>query len=96
MSFDDLIADPAGDEEAEDAMLVSEGDEDGEDDEVHDAFGILAVVHRSDARDEAEESGEAGVGFSGDRRWDCSRRCVGGVGVGGGVRAGGGRSAGSS
>ena len=66
VSFDDLIADPTGDEEAEDAVLVGEGDEDGEDDEVDDAFGVLAVVHGADAGDEAEEGGEAGVGFSGD------------------------------
>jgi hypothetical protein len=66
--LDDLIADPAGDEEAEDAVLVGEGYEDGEDDEVDDAFGVLAVVHGADAGDKAEQGGEAGVGLSGDRR----------------------------
>ena len=65
MSLDDLIADPAGDEEAEDAVFVGELDEDGEDDEVDDAFGVLAVVHGADAGDEAEQGGEAGVGSAG-------------------------------
>ncbi len=37
MRLDDLIADPTCDEEAEDAVLVGERDEDGEDDEVNDA-----------------------------------------------------------
>jgi hypothetical protein len=67
--LDDLVADPAGDEEAEDAVLVGERDEDSEDDEVDDAFGILAVVHGADAGDEAEQGGEAGVWLSGGRRW---------------------------
>ena len=68
VGLDDLIADPAGDEEAEDAVLVGEADEDGEDDEVDDAFGVLAVVHGADAGDEAEQGGEAGVGFAGSVR----------------------------
>ena len=67
VGLDDLIADPAGDEEAEDAVFVGERDEDGEDDEVDDAFGVLAVVHGADAGDEAEQGGEAGVRFSGCR-----------------------------
>ena len=66
MGLDNLVADPSGDEETEDAVLVGEGDEDGEDDEMHDAFGVLTVVHCADAGDEAEQGGEAGVGFSGD------------------------------
>ena len=89
MSFDDLIADPAGDEEAEDAVLVGERDKDGEDDEVHDALGVLAVVHGTDAGNESEEGGEAGVGFSGHRRRDSAGSCVGGIGIGSSVRAGG-------
>ena len=87
MSFDDLIADPSSDEEAEDAVLVGEGDEDGEDDEVHDALGVLAVVHCADAGDESEESGEAGVWFSMHRRRDRAGRGIGGVGFGRGIRA---------
>jgi hypothetical protein len=63
--FDDLIADPTGDEEAEDAVFVGEANEDGEDDQVHDAFGILAVVHGADAGDQTEQSGEARVGCAG-------------------------------
>jgi hypothetical protein len=34
-------------------MLVGERDKDGEDDEVNDSLGVLAVVHGSDAGDEA-------------------------------------------
>ena len=67
VGLDDLIADPAGDEEAEDAVLVGEGDEDGEDDEMNDSLGVLAVVHGSDAGDEAEQGGETGVGSPGWR-----------------------------
>jgi hypothetical protein len=44
-------------------------DQDGEDDQVDDALGVLLVVHRADAGDEAEQRGEAGVGLAGDRRW---------------------------
>jgi hypothetical protein len=62
--LDDLIADPAGDEEAKDAVLICQADEDGEDNEVDDALGILAVIHGADAGDEAEEGGEARVGFA--------------------------------
>ncbi len=66
--LDDLIEDPTGDEEAKDTVFVGEADEDGEDDEMDDAFGVLAVVHGADAGDEAEQSGEAGVGFARERR----------------------------
>ena len=64
--FDDLVADPAGDEEAEDTVFVGERDENSEDDEVNNALGVLAVVHGSDAGNEAEQGGEAGIWFSGD------------------------------
>ncbi len=83
MRLDDLIADPASDEEAEDAVLVGERDEDGEDDEVDDALGILAVVHSADAGNEAEEGGQAGVGTrwglpTGRRACSPLPGCVGG------------------
>ncbi len=67
VGLDDLVEDPAGDEEAEDAVFVGQRDEDREDDQVNDALGVLAVVHRADAGDEAEQGGEAGVGFAGRR-----------------------------
>ena len=68
MGFDDLVDDPSCDEEPEDAVFVGERDEDGEDDEVDDAFGVLAVVHGADAGDETEQGSQAGVGFSGSWR----------------------------
>ena len=57
VGLDDLVADPAGDEETEEAVLVGEADENREDDQVHDTLGVLAVVHGADAGDEAEQSG---------------------------------------
>jgi hypothetical protein len=65
VSLDDLIADPAGDEETEDSIFIGEGDEEREDNEVHDTFGVLAVVHGADARNDAEQGGQTGVWSSG-------------------------------
>ena len=67
VGLDDLVDDPAHDEEAEDiAAVVGERGEDGEDDQVDEALGVLAVVHGADAGDEAEQGGQAGVGFAGN------------------------------
>jgi hypothetical protein len=52
--LDDLIADPAGDEETEDAVFMGQRNENSEDDKVNNALGELSVVHGSDARDDAE------------------------------------------
>ncbi len=83
VSLDDLIEHPAGDEEAEDTIVVGEAYEDGEDDEMDDALGILAVIHGADAGDEAEEGGEAGVGLTVVERRDGGAGAIGsGVGVG--------------
>jgi hypothetical protein len=79
VGFENLIDDPAGDEDAEDAVFVGQADEDGEDDEMDDALGVLAVVHGSDARDDAEECGEAGIGLSSVDRRDSG--AIGGIGI---------------
>jgi len=89
MRFEDLVEDPAGNEQTEDAVLVGEADEDSEDDEMHDALGILPVVHGSDAGDESEERGEAWVRFPGDGRWrDGTGGDVRGISAGGGSGVG--------
>jgi hypothetical protein len=66
--LDDLVEDPASDEESKDAIFVGETDKDSKDDKVYQALGILSVVHGAYARDEAEKSGEAGIGFALKRR----------------------------
>jgi hypothetical protein len=61
VGFDDLIEDPAGDEEAKDTVFSGETDQNGKDDQVDDPLGVLAVVHGADAGNEAQKGGEAGV-----------------------------------
>ena len=62
--FENLIDDPAGDEDAEDAIFVGQRDEDGEDNEMNDSLGVLAVVHGTDTGDDAEKGGQAGIWLS--------------------------------
>ena len=67
VGFENLIDDPTCDEDAEDAMLVSQCNENGEDDEMDDSLGILAVIHRADAGDDAQKRSKNRVRFSGQR-----------------------------
>ena len=63
-----LVEDPCRDKDAKDAILVRERDENSEDNQVYDTFGVLAVVHGAHAGNEAEQEGDARVGRSGRRR----------------------------